>query len=67
MLVKKCDICKKEIKEGLIVIYQGGYFLQSMLCRVCGNPVNQFLKRKGLVPKTDNKNKIKTKNKIIIA
>lgn len=59
MLVTKCDICKKEIKDGkhTVLAGVGNHFAANSFCLNCGKPVLDFLKDKFY-----NKNSKKTKN-----
>ena len=52
MLVTKCDICKKEIKnrEHIVLAGTGSSFATNSFCLNCGKPVSNFLKK-------NNKNK----------
>jgi hypothetical protein len=52
MLVKKCDNCKKEIKEGDDEVVVGlGWPNYSFYTR-CGKPIIAFLKKQKLLPST---------------
>jgi len=46
MLVTKCDICKKEIKnrEHIVLAGTGSSFATNSFCLNCGKPVLSFLK-----------------------
>ncbi len=49
MLVYKCDSCKKSVKDkGTAVSVNAGYFQSCLLCKVCGKPILDVLKKKGL-------------------
>jgi len=53
MLVKKCDSCKKEIKDRDESVVVGLGWPQFSFCGRCGKPIRAFLKkRKLLQPKT---------------
>jgi hypothetical protein len=58
MLVTKCDFCKKNIKDNAIIAGVGFYRIE--LCKKCGKPVFDFLKRNKIV-KEENKKIIKIK------
>ena len=50
MRITKCDSCKKVIKQGDEVIMAGlGLWKQAELCRTCGAPVREFLKRHNFI------------------
>lgn len=53
MLVFKCDLCKKEIKDRKKLIKVGINFPEFCLCSACGKPVLDFLKKNKLLEKTD--------------
>ena len=53
MLVRKCDNCKKEIKQLTEAIVAGIGFPKFSFCERCGKPIIAFLKkRKLLQPRT---------------
>lgn len=52
MLVTKCDICKKEVKDRKQVVFAGIYLSQNSFCEKCGKPVVKFLNK---VNKKDGK------------
>ena len=47
MLVNKCDICKKEIKDKAVFASVGSSFLlnQMTFCLKCGKPVADFVNK----------------------
>ena len=55
MMVTKCDLCKKEIKNEPIIAGLG-FFRKAELCGKCGAPIVKFLKRNKFLTK---ENKIK--------
>jgi hypothetical protein len=50
MLIRKCDICKKEIKnrEKEVTAGRGGW-PQFSFCTSCGKPILAFLKKRKLL------------------
>ena len=58
MLITRCDICKKEIKncEHIVLAGTGSSFATNSFCSDCGKPVLDFLKKK-LPKKTSKKDK----------
>lgn len=54
MYVIKCDLCKKEI-DGESIIAGIGLFPRIELCRKCGNPILNFLKKYKFVNKKKKK------------
>jgi hypothetical protein len=53
MLVRKCDNCKKEIRQLNEAVVVGTGFLEFSFCERCGKPIIAFLKkRKLLQPKS---------------
>jgi len=48
MLITKCDICKKEIKESkqIVLAGTGSFMTANSFCLRCGKPVLNFLKNK---------------------
>jgi len=53
MLVRKCDNCKKEIKQLNEAVVAGICFPEFSFCERCGKPITAFLKKgKLLQPKT---------------
>ncbi|MBI2068866.1 MAG: hypothetical protein HYT67_02065 [Candidatus Yanofskybacteria bacterium] len=57
MLITKCDICKKEIKEKIVFASIGRYFAHQSFCSKCGKPVVDFLK------KVETKKRVNTESK----
>ena len=53
MDIKKCDFCKKEIKDKPVVA-RFGYLSSAELCIKCGEPVLKFLRKNKIINK-DNK------------
>ncbi|MEK7128144.1 MAG: hypothetical protein AAB933_01095 [Patescibacteria group bacterium] len=49
MNVRKCDICKKEIKMEDSVKAGVGYFADKEFCSKCGKPILDFLKKRKLL------------------
>ena len=49
MLVFKCDICKKEIKDRTKIVKIGTDFSGYSFCFTCGKPVLDFLKKHKLI------------------
>ncbi|MBU2264816.1 hypothetical protein KJ784_01355 [Patescibacteria group bacterium] len=51
MNIKKCDICKKVMKdrEGIKIYPQSEIFASFEICDKCGVPVMRFLKNKKLI------------------
>jgi hypothetical protein len=49
MLIRKCDVCKKEIKKGdqEIVVMMGWH--QFSFCAGCGRPILAFLRKRKLL------------------
>jgi hypothetical protein len=47
MLVTKCDICKKEVKnrEHIVLAGAGSSFATNSFCSNCGKPILNFLKK----------------------
>ncbi|HEY4474955.1 MAG TPA: hypothetical protein VJC06_03470 [Candidatus Paceibacterota bacterium] len=47
MLVTKCDICRKEIKnrEHIVLAGTGSHFATNSFCSDCGKPVLHFLNK----------------------
>ena len=61
MLVTKCDVCNKEIKNKAVFASIGGSLFSNhkALCLKCGKPVANFLekinnKKNGKIKKTKN-------------
>ncbi len=54
MMIIKCDLCKKEIKERPITA-GFGYWSKAELCQDCGFPVVKFLKKNKLIKEESNK------------
>jgi len=59
MLVTKCDICKKQIKEREPSFYlrKTGLFESFEFCINCGRPLEKFLKNRKLIKSADEKHK----------
>jgi len=57
MNIKKCDLCKKEIKEPIVA--GTGFFsgVHVELCDDCGSPILKFLRKHKIIDK--NKEEIK--------
>ncbi|MBI1866518.1 MAG: hypothetical protein HYS02_01995 [Candidatus Staskawiczbacteria bacterium] len=53
MMITRCDLCKKEIKERPITA-GFGYWSKAELCKDCGSPIVKFLKKHKLI-KDENK------------
>jgi len=49
MLITKCDICKKEIKNRDQQITAGKFWHQFSFCSRCGKPITTFLRRRRLL------------------
>ena len=47
MLITRCDICKKEIKnrDNIVLAGTGSSFATNSFCLNCGRPVLNFLKK----------------------
>jgi hypothetical protein len=47
MTITKCDICGKEIgdEEKPIMVGNNGYFANHVLCKECGKPILNFMKK----------------------
>jgi len=55
MLVRKCDNCKKEIKQLNDALVAGVGFPEFSFCEPCGKPIIAFLKKRKLLhPKTSD-------------
>lgn len=53
-MLKKCDLCKKEIKRGDKEVIAGlGWLKMAELCYDCGKPVLKFLSQKKLFTKSE--------------
>ena len=50
MLIYKCDICKKEIKNRHEEIVAGLQWPTYSFCSLCGKPIIAFLKKRKLLP-----------------
>ena len=50
MLIYKCNICKKEIKEREDEVVAGQGWHHHSLCSRCGKPIIAFLKKRKLLP-----------------
>jgi hypothetical protein len=50
MLIRKCDICKKEIKGRHEEIVAGIEWPTYSFCSGCGKPIVAFLKKRKLLP-----------------
>lgn len=48
MIIEKCDICNKNIKDKPIRI-RWGFYKSSDLCLDCGKPILEFLKKNKLI------------------
>jgi hypothetical protein len=61
MLVTRCDICKKDIKDHVHGINVGvrGSFSTFACCEKCGKPVKTFLQKHKLIEKERDRNQIK--------
>lgn len=63
MKVKKCDICKKIIKEkdkDISIYHNDRSFTLIELCSKCAQPITKFLKSKKLIK--DEMKKLKSNN-----
>jgi rRNA maturation endonuclease Nob1 len=49
MVVRKCDNCKKEIKQPNESIVAGIGFPEFSFCERCGKPITVFLKKRKLL------------------
>jgi hypothetical protein len=49
MLVRKCDVCNKEIEDRHDEIVVGLEWPQFSFCRSCGQPIIAFLKKRKLL------------------
>ncbi len=49
MNVRKCDVCKKRIKDSPIIRAGADYFSDKDFCLKCGKPILDFLKKHKLV------------------
>lgn len=51
MIIRKCDICKKELKEqkDMVLAGCGWPFPEHLFCAACGKPVVSFLKKHKLL------------------
>ncbi len=52
MLVRKCDNCKKEIKQLNEAVVAGIGFPEFSFCKRCGKPIIAFLKKN--IPSVDD-------------
>jgi len=50
MLIRKCDICKKEIKDRHEEIVAGIEWPTYSFCSRCGKPIIAFFKKHKLLP-----------------
>jgi DNA-directed RNA polymerase subunit RPC12/RpoP len=50
MLIYKCDICKKEIKNRHEEIVAGLQWATYSFCSLCGKPIITFFKKHKLLP-----------------
>jgi len=57
MIITKCDLCKKNIKNEP-VIAGVGFFPKVELCEKCGKPIRNFLKKHKFI-ETDKNKKIR--------
>jgi len=58
MKIKKCDICKRQVKgEELSLYFQKEKFESFEFCLKCSQPIIKFLKSKKLIKSTDGKYK----------
>ncbi|MFH0852753.1 MAG: hypothetical protein V1845_04110 [bacterium] len=58
MRIKKCDICKKQVKgEELSLSFIGEKFQSFEFCLKCSQPIMKFLKSKKLIKSADEKRK----------
>lgn len=50
MKVTKCDLCKKQVKEGdkAVSVYYG-FYNHREFCKKCAEPILKFLKNKKLL------------------
>jgi len=55
MMITKCDLCKKNIKQEPITAGIG-FFPKVELCKKCGMPIVKFLRKYKLIKK-ERKNK----------
>ena len=53
MITRKCDICKKQIKDHDEKITAGLGWRASEMCLNCGKPILNFLLKKALVSKSE--------------
>ncbi len=53
MLIRKCDICKKTIKDRDDRVTAGSGWDSKEFCIGCGRPVIKFLLSKSLITKTE--------------
>lgn len=49
MLVYKCDICKKKLKNNGIRVSTRGFLSEYMFCESCAKPIVVFLKKNNLL------------------
>ena len=54
MMITKCDLCKKKIKEEPIIAGVG-FFKRFELCEKCGLPILKFLKKHKFIEKSKPK------------
>lgn len=57
-MIRKCDLCKKEIKEKPLEAGYG-FIVRAELCGKCGDPILKFLKKHKFI-KLDKSLNIKT-------
>lgn len=57
MMITKCDLCKKEIKNEKVTAGFG--FSRKELCQNCGLPILDFLKKHKFIESEKTKNKFK--------
>jgi len=60
MKIKKCDICKKQIKDDELSLYlrtDGFKFESFEFCLKCSQPIIKFLKNKKIIKSTNEKRK----------
>ncbi|OGI78262.1 hypothetical protein A3C57_00425 [Candidatus Nomurabacteria bacterium RIFCSPHIGHO2_02_FULL_33_12] len=60
MNTKKCDICKKTIKDNYIVA-GFGLFNTKDFCLKCGKPISDFLKKNGFTQELKKYSKLLAK------
>jgi len=49
MMVIKCDLCKKNVKDDKTITIRVGFSSRAELCEKCGAPIIKFLKRRKLI------------------